>query len=302
MTNPQEVTTPEGEGQGTGGEDLTAGTPPVEEEGAGQEETSTSGTPAEGEGEGDPEAGDAPDDTQGLSENAQKKVNKRIDKLTREKYDLMSENERLKAAGGQEQKPNNPPATEEPVMPKYEDFDNVDEYNKKMSEYSRNMVSYELDQRDKTRTEAETENQAKERKYKSIDNFNVRSDEYKKKNPDFDKVAKSSEAFRIYDRNYDLTLMVQESDVGPELAHYLGANLGVLDELASMPTNEAAREIGRLEARIEQSGNIKPRAVSKAGDPINPVGGGQGVVTKELWDMNDDEFDKARRAQIAKRN
>lgn len=293
-------TSPEGEGQG--GEGQAAGTPPVEEGGAGQEGTPASGTPAEGEG--DPEAGGAPDDTEGLSERAQDKVNKRINKLTREKYDLMSENDRLKAAGGQEQKPNNQPATDLPVMPKYEDFDDVDEYNKKMSEYSRNMVSYEIDQRDKTRTEAETQTQAQERKYKSIENFEVKADEYRKKNPDsdFDQVAMSPEALMIYDRNDDFTMMVQDSEVVAELAHYLGANLGVLDELASMPIHEAAKELGRLEARIEQSGGIKPRAVSKAGEPIKPVGGGQGVVTKDPSDMSDDEFIKWRRDHIAKRN
>ena len=291
---------PEGEGQG--GEGQAAGTPLVEEGGAGQEGTPASGTPAEGEGELG--AGSESDDTKGLSGSAQEKVNKRINKLTREKYDLMSENDRLKAVGGQEQKPVTHSAVDLPVMPKYEDFDDVDEYNKSMSEYNSKMVNHELDRRDRTRTEAETENQAQERKYKSIDNFEVKADEYRKKNPDsdFDQVATAPEALRIYDRNDDFTMMVQDSPVAAELAHYLGGNIGVLDELASMPIHEAAKEIGRLEARIEQSGNIKPKAVSQAPNTITPVGGGQGVVDKDPSDMSDDEFIAWRRAHIAKRS
>ncbi len=291
MSDGQEVTTPAGEGeeQVTGGEDLTTGTPPVEEGGAGQEETPASGTPAE-------------DEVEGLSESAQEKVNKRIAKLTKDKYDLMGENERLKASGSKKQKPGNQPVTEAPVIPKFEDFDDVDEYNKEMAEYSRKMVSHEIDQRDKTRTEEATQKQKGEQRYKSIEKFETKSDEYRKSNSDFDKVAKSKEALMIYGRNSNLATMVQDSEVGPELAHYLGGNLGVLDELAGMSTQDAAREIGRLESRIEQSGNIKPKAVSQASDPINPVGGGQGVVSKELWDMSDDDFDKARRAQVKKRN
>ena len=302
MSDGQEVPTPAGEGvkQGTGGEEQQTGTPPVEEGGAGQEETPASGTPAEGKG--DPEAGNAPDDAQGLSKSGQEKVNKRINKLVRKNYDLMSENDRLKASGSKEQKPNNQTATDLPVIPKFEDFDDVDEYNKEMAEYSRKMVSHEIDQRDKTRTEEATQKQKGEQRYKSIENFETKSDEYRKNNSDFDKVAKSKEALMIYGRNSNLAIMVQDSEVGPELAHYLGGNLGVLDELASMSVQGAAREIGKLEARIEQSGNIKQKTASQSSNPINPVKGGQGVVSKEIWDLEGDDFDKARRAQIAKRN
>ena len=293
-------TSPEGEGQG--GEGQAAGTPPVEEGGAGQEETPASGTPAEGEEE--PEAGSKAGDEQGLSENAQEKVNKRINKLTREKYDLISENDRLKASAGQEQKPVIQTSTEEPVMPKLEDYDSTDAYHEEMSKYSRKMINHEIDLRDKTRTEAATQTQEEERRYKSIDNFETKSAEYRKKNPDsdFDEIAKSPEALMIYGRNSDVAMMVQDSDVGPELAHYFGSNIGVLDEIATMSLRDAAREIGKLEAKIEQSGNIKPKAVSQAPNTITPVGGGQGVVDKDPSDMTDDEFITWRRDHIAKRS
>ena len=234
-----------------------------------------------------------------------RQAKKRITRLTREKYDLMSENDRLlKASSGQEPKPVIQTATEEPVMPKLEDYDSTDAYHEEMSKYSRNMINYEIDRRDKTHAEAATQTQKEEQRYKSIDNFETKSDEYRKKNPDsdFDEVAKSPEALMIYGRNSDVAMMVQDSDVGPELAHYLGSNIGVLDEIATMSLRDAAREIGKLEAKIEQSGGIKPRAVSQAPNTITPVGGGQGVVTKDPSDMTDDEFIAWRRAHIEKRS
>jgi hypothetical protein len=65
--------------------------------------------------------------------------------------------------------------------------------------------------------------------------------------------------------------MIAASDVGADLAYYLGTNKDqaiAISRLAQFDPIEAAREIGRLEARLSLP---KPNLRTNAPDPVNPV-------------------------------
>jgi hypothetical protein len=92
--------------------------------------------------------------------------------------------------------------------------------------------------------------------------------EAKTRYADFEKVAHFAP---ISD---DVAKLVAASDVGADLAYHLGQNPAVARALSSMPLVEAARELGRMEARLQVP---KPQTVTNAPEPITPVRGGASV-------------------------
>ena len=66
----------------------------------------------------------------------------------------------------------------------------------------------------------------------------------------------------------ELSEMVLESDQPADLAYYLGKNPQEASRLSSLPPTLAARELGKLEARLVAN---PPKIASTAPPPINPV-------------------------------
>lgn len=98
---------------------------------------------------------------------------------------------------------------------------------------------------------------------------------------------------------------MMESDVGADIAYYLGNNPAEASRIASLPPAKQALEIGRLDARFtEQSGG---RKVSSAPEPITPIGdkGTTGRVekAKSLDDPNlsDAEWLALRKQEVRER-
>ncbi|MGB0855382.1 MAG: hypothetical protein ACPGSI_18945 [Pikeienuella sp.] len=79
---------------------------------------------------------------------------------------------------------------------------------------------------------------------------------------DFEKVAYTAP---ISD---ELAQFVMASDMGADIAYHLGTERELAAQLSSMPLVEAAREIGRIEARLSlPKANVQPSAP----DPVTPV-------------------------------
>jgi hypothetical protein len=85
--------------------------------------------------------------------------------------------------------------------------------------------------------------------------------------PDFEKVISAANV-PIRDEVADL---IQESEKGPQLAYHLAKNPAQLRELNRMSPLSAAREIGRLEARLSLP---TPKTTTKAPAPVTSVKGG----------------------------
>jgi len=62
---------------------------------------------------------------------------------------------------------------------------------------------------------------------------------------------------------------IQSSDVGPELAYYLGSNPKEADRISRMSPLSQAKEIGKIEAKLVSSPPIKKTTSAPA--PISPV-------------------------------
>jgi hypothetical protein len=71
---------------------------------------------------------------------------------------------------------------------------------------------------------------------------------------------------------------VTAMDAGHKVLHHLGQNPEVAERVLSLPPLRMALELARLESTV---GQAKPKPVSKAPDPINPVGGRSAPVEPE---------------------
>lgn len=255
-----------------------------EKSGTSQENSELSGDEGETGGESDTSEGEA---------GKGKQAKKRIDKLTREKGNLQLELDRLKA-----EKEQPAPVLEPTAEPKEEDFEDYADYQKAHTSW---MVKEAVAANDLSRSEEGQRQSSEKQAYERSMDFDRRADVFRETHEDFDAVAKSPEMMRFYtDYAPHLAEAIESNEKGPEIAYHLGENPDVAIKLARMSPIQAAVEVGKLEAKL--STDPKPKAVSKAPDPINPVGGGQGVVDKDPTEMNDDEFATWRKSHIAKRN
>ncbi len=89
--------------------------------------------------------------------------------------------------------------------------------------------------------------------------------------------------------------LIAESDVGTELAYYLGKNRSLAHRIAEMSPVEAARELGRLEGKVSLP---KAKTVSSAPKPPTTLVGKAHSGGKTFDDMSYDEYRAARMAQI----
>jgi hypothetical protein len=70
---------------------------------------------------------------------------------------------------------------------------------------------------------------------------------------------------------------IRGSDIGPDLAYYLGSNPQEAHRISQLPAYLQAKEIGKLELKLES--NPPAKRTSSAPAPINPItptGGGGG--------------------------
>lgn len=91
--------------------------------------------------------------------------------------------------------------------------------------------------------------------------------------------------------------VLAESEVGADLAYYLGKNPKEAERIARLPAISAARELGKLEAKLP---TLAAPAVSKAPPPVTPAKGAAGGE-KDPSQMTDAEFSAWRQKQIKAR-
>lgn len=112
--------------------------------------------------------------------------------------------------------------------------------------------------------------------------FDERADSVRAQHKDFDDVISNP----VFNESADLAMAIYESEVGPQVAYWLGKNPREVERLNSMPIDRMNREFGKLEARFSAPAR---RTRSQAPAPIKPVGG-NAPATKDPEKMSDDEW------------
>jgi hypothetical protein len=75
---------------------------------------------------------------------------------------------------------------------------------------------------------------------------------------------------------------IQASDMGPDVAYYLGTNPKEAERIARLPAIAQAKEIGRLEAKIASAPPVK--RTTSAPTPISPVSARSASTTLDTTD------------------
>ena len=98
-----------------------------------------------------------------------------------------------------------------------------------------------------------------------LESYQEREEQARDKYDDFEQVA--------YNPKLPITNVmaetIQSSDIGPELAYYLGSNPKEADRISRMSPLSQAKEIGRIEAKLAAAPPV--RKTTSAPAPISPV-------------------------------
>ena len=246
-----------------------------------EEETST----GEEEGETEEEEEEEEQEEGKLSSKAQEKVNRRINKLTKER-----EHFKKLALAKTKDEGVKPLTTEDETAefnvpkPAYDNYDTEEEFNEA-------VVDWKFDKRDHGAKVEKAKEAIADREIEAEANYDAMVEDGLAKYEDFEKIAQAK------DVPYSSAMrdLVIESDLAAELCMHFGKNKDVAMDIAQMSSLEAAKAIGRLEERIKKP--VKRRTVSQAPDVINPVKGknepqgktGDALSTKEWLAKRDKE-------------
>lgn len=150
---------------------------------------------------------------------------------------------------------------------------------------------------------ADQERQAAQRRKES---FRGRSTEFAKTVEDYESTVRNPRL----SITADMAEVIEDSEDGPALAYHLGKHPEVADRIAQLPPKAAARELGKIEARLayerEQAEAAKKR-VSNAPPPppkVEGAGDGSGTVDPSSPDsdeLSDAEWSKRRAKQLARK-
>lgn len=244
---------------------------------------------AEPKEEGEAAPDQAKDEAQRDDKGRFKRLQPRIDELTRARHE--AEREAAYWKGVAEAGKGNPSAkADAPQKPTPDQFSDHNEYVEKLTEWkAKEIVSATLRERDE---QAAQSKQKAERETRAS-TWAERQTEYAKTAPDFEEVLAGAETpmpVHVMDA-------LVNSEQGPALAYHLAKNPEVAERIAGMSKDDALMELGALKASLS---NPKPalKSVTKAPAPITPVKSGGGNVV-DLSTASQADYEKARKAQGA---
>jgi len=223
-------------------------------------------------------------------------VQKRIDELTRQKYDLKRDAEYWREQAQRAQAPKQePPAQVEAPQ----------DVGKTLADFAYDESKYQayLFKQAESRAVAAaeavlTKKQTETARFQTVTAHKEREAEFAKKVPDYFEVAHYAPITE------SMAEIIMDSDNSAELAYHLGKNRQVALNLSRLPPLQQAREIGRIEAKLA----AKPTAAQVSGAPPpaprlenagNP-GGSAKPDAPESDKLSDLEWARLRNKQVAK--
>lgn len=158
--------------------------------------------------------------------------------------------------------PQTPAEPDAPLKPKPDQFQTTEDYVEA-------LAAFKADEIYRTRSQ-ESENQRREQAQRQhhqsvVSTYQQRVEAAQDKYPDFEDVAYSDEV----PITNAMAATIQESEMGPDIAYYLGKNVAEAQRIAKLSPFLQAKELGKLEAKIASA--PEPVKTSSAPPPINPI-------------------------------
>lgn len=208
----------------------------------------------------------------------------------------------MRQAPPQQQQSAPEPAKAEPLKGMADFEYDEGKYQQYLQDTLRTSISTEMRSAIKAELTAEREREQSSRRGES---FRSRETEFAKTVEDYDEVVRNPRL----PISPPMAEAIKDSDDGPALAYHLGKNPEIAEKIAQLPPVAAARELGKIEARLAfEREKAKAEKVSKAPPPPPKVEGadpGIGNVKPddpESDKLSDEEWAKRRNKQIAKRS
>ena len=156
-------------------------------------------------------------------------------------------------------KPEKVEASEEPRPEQFTD----------MYEYAKALTDYKVDQRLSEEKQKEAQAKVEAQRQEVINTWAKRVESAKSEMPDFEDMVGSADVVV----SNEVRDAIFESDVGPRILYHLAENPEIAEKLQGMTVTSALRTIGKLEAQFEKAETQTKTVVgkSKAPAPINPI-------------------------------
>lgn len=215
-----------------------------------------------------------------------KGVQKRIDRLTREKYQLQAQLEVLRQQPQPQQQQQETPA----AAPKLDQFASIEEYIDAMAEFKASQKAEEVFRK---REQEQTATKQQKDAASIREGFAKQTDEARTAYDDYDDVVDNPDL----PISQAMAEAIMRSKNGADVAYFLGKNPDECIRLANLDPFSAAVEIGRIAATIVRP---QPRKASNAPPPIQPIGARATPVT-DPDKMSTEEWLKWRQGQLKKR-
>lgn len=190
-------------------------------------------------------------------------VQKRIDRLTQEKYRLRAELDFLRSQQPQPQQAQPAQQAQQPSQaPKLEQYNSIEEYLDALADHK---ASQKFDHLAKEREAKESQTRQQQEVEKLHESYTKQTEQARQAYEDFDDVVQDPDL----PISQAMAEAIMRSTNGADVAYYLGKNPDQAARIASLDPFSAAVEIGRIAATVVRP---QPRKTSNAPPPIQPVG------------------------------
>lgn len=215
-----------------------------------------------------------------------KGVQRRIDRLTREKYELRGRLEALERQVMPRQQAQPQPAQNMANKPQRFEYASDEDYIEAVAEHK-------LQQAQRQQQELHQRANQERARAQMQQEFARKAMEAAKAYPDFIEAIEEAEVQVAQ----HVELAIHASDKGADIAYFFAKNPDELERINALHPVKAAMEIARIEAKVTRP----TKQTSSAPPPINPVGS-RAAVSKDPSQMTDREFAEWRKRQIKARN
>lgn len=250
-------------------------------------------TPVEADADPAPAVNDADEASRKPGQGAQK----RIDELTRKRYDAEREAAYWREQALKQQPPAQPDATRTAAP---QELPTLAQFGYDEMKYQAALIEYAAQEAERRTLERIREDQTRTQQAQGRSAFEKRQAEFLQAMPDY-------RAKVLEDRNLPISTpmleVIVESEQGPAIAYYLAENRDLAEQIARLPPVQAARAIGRIEARLEANRPAAaPQAppVSKAPPPPPRIEATEPAVDKDPDQMSPEAWLKWRTKQLAR--
>ena len=243
----------------------------------------TEGQPAEQNPEGQPAA---PESAPAPDEQKKNHAERRWDKMIAARATAEAEVKFLREQLAKKE----PQQNAQPVIsdaPKADQFENYDDYVQALTDYK-------VDKRFAAMSQANQADSVQK-------TFLQKEVEFKAKTPDYNDAIAEVDDIQI---SRDAANEIMKSDLGPDVRYYLAKHPEELSRLSNADSATAARQIGRIEAKIEMGRSATPAKPAvkapKAPAPLPTVAANSGASNTDIDKMSTADFVKYRNQERIK--